>query len=605
MTLGCRGAGGRRRAASTLALGVAGLFLALPARGQFGIREEHSTTARLELHADGSAASDAFDHAAAARALSGGVGLATQRVLVGLYVLAITSVEQAKGQFGIDAYLYLRSSQGTYSGSCPPVEGSVCPAQDSIGRILVNSKDVAVTTINKFASDANTTTQFRIKGTLTASFQYQAWPFESTQLEVAIEDPIRSNSSLKLMPLDSFTSLSPTVAAPGWNLHAAENRTTIVTRASDVLYRREDASASFSRVSFFILLSRPALSAFLKYLLPPTLILVMQVFAMLITPDSVATRVSMAGSGLVTAVLFHTQLTAQTPPANYLVFSDRFMLATYFVIVINGVGSVLVIKAKSRGLRAGSRREAAGWQAHAQSEAVMTASLLAAAMAVLAAWLGDYDMGLQVALGATPPLLTLAAVSSAGALCSHWMCGCHCVTPAEVLLARQRVADRKLARQGPSSAMAAHSSGVLQSPTDRGARLEGGPCGGAPGKGSAAPAAAAPTSAATGPAAPSADSAPRAGSPLRVSTAPPVPAAAVIASDSAEMAEAWAEAAANTCCPCHHSAVRRAMSVAHSRRQWRSHRMADTDSPQGLLLARPRGYQTTGSDDWQPTLQAE
>ncbi|KAA0172591.1 hypothetical protein FNF27_05945 [Cafeteria roenbergensis] len=389
------------------------------------------------------------------------------RVLVGLYVLAITSVEQAKGQFGIDAYLYLRSSQGTYSGSCPPVEGSVCPAQDSIGRILVNSKDVAVTTINKFASDANTTTQFRIKGTLTASFQYQAWPFESTQLEVAIEDPIRSNSSLKLMPLDSFTSLSPTVAAPGWNLHAAENRTTIVTRASDVLYRREDASASFSRVSFFILLSRPALSAFLKYLLPPTLILVMQVFAMLITPDSVATRVSMAGSGLVTAVLFHTQLTAQTPPANYLVFSDRFMLATYFVIVINGVGSVLVIKAKSRGLRAGSRREAAGWQAHAQSEAVMTASLLAAAMAVLAAWLGDYDMGLQVALGATPPLLTLAAVSSAGALCSHWMCGCHCVTPAEVLLARQRVADRKLARQGPSSAMAAHSSGVLQSPTDR------------------------------------------------------------------------------------------------------------------------------------------
>lgn len=601
MQQGPIGVGGRRPAATWVAYCIAGLFLALPALGQFGVREEHSTTAQFELRADGSAAGDGFHHAAAARALSGDVGLATQRVLVGLYVLGITSVEQAKGQFGIDAYLYLRSSQGTYSGSCPPVEGSVCPAQDSIGRILVNSKDVTVTTINKFASDANTTTQFRIKGTMTASFQYQAWPFESTQLEVAIEDPIRSNSSLTLLPLDSFTSLSPTVSAPGWNLHAAENRTTIVTRASDVLYRREDASASFSRVSFFILLSRPALSAFLKYLLPPTLILVMQVFAMLITPDSVATRVSMAGSGLVTAVLFHTQLTSQTPPANYLVFADRFMLATYFVIVINGVGSVLVIKAKSRGVRAGTRREAAGWQAHAQSEAVMTASLLAAAFAVLASWLGEYDLGLQVALGATPPLLTLAAVSSAGALLSHWMCGCHCVTPAEVLLAQQRVADRKNPGRGSSGVAASRSTGALKSPATPAAPLEGGPGGASSTLGAAADAAAAGTAHPP----PEVAFAARAGSPLRVSTAPPRRIAAAIESESAEMAAAWAEAASNTCCPCHQSAVRRAMSVAHSRRQWRSHRRGGTDSPQGLLLTRAPGYQAAGAVDWEPTLQAE
>ena len=388
---------------------------------------------------DGTLVRGGFDHAAARSALAGSVGAAgPQKVFVGLYVLAITSVEQSKGQFGLDAYLYLSSPQGAYSGSCPASVERSCSPHDSISRILVNAKDLAVTSINKFASDRNTTTQFRIKGTLTATFQYQQWPFESTQLEVSVEDPVRSNTSLELVPLDSFTALSPTVSAPGWTLHAAENRTTIVAKAVAVRYARQGDEETFSRAVFYVLLSRPSLSAFLKYLLPPSLILVMQVFAMFITPESVATRVSMAGSGLVSAVLFHTQLTAQTPPADYLVFSDRFMLATYFVIVVNGIGAIFVIKAKSKSFGADTRREAAAWQAHGQSEAVSVATLLAATATVASSWVDGTTLPVQVLLGALPPVVALVLASTLGAALTHAVCGCHCVTPADVLLAANR-----------------------------------------------------------------------------------------------------------------------------------------------------------------------
>lgn len=414
-----------------------------------------------------------------------------QEVFVGLYILAITSVDQAKGQFGIDAYLFLRSPGGAYAGSCAEAK---CTAQESISHVLVNGDALDVSSINKFVSDRNTTTQFRVKGTFSASFDYRDWPFESLQLQVAVEDPVRSNSSLQFKHLDGFTALSPTVTAPGWNLHAAGNATAVVSRVSVVEYRRDDAYAAFSRMTIYVFLSRPSLSSFLKYLLPPTMILVMQLFALVITPDSVATRVSMAGSGLVSAVLFHTQLTAQTPPANYLLFSDRFMLGVYFVIMLNGLGSTFVIKAKSKGFRVDSKRDALVWHAHWQCEAVALVGVAGAATAVVLAWFDAASLTLQVFVGGGPPLLALAVVSSAGAVLCHYVFGCHCVTPPEVLL-EQAYADAHPSHPdggSPSEAIHALSApGKLrataaapESPPAPAAGLPAGPVASWPGAGS-------------------------------------------------------------------------------------------------------------------------
>ena len=43
----------------------------------------------------------------------------------------------------------------------------------------------------------------------------------------------------------------------------------------------------------------------------------------------------MVGSSLVASVMFHVSLTNQIPPVGYLTIADKFMMLTYFVVLLS------------------------------------------------------------------------------------------------------------------------------------------------------------------------------------------------------------------------------------------------------------------------------
>ena len=56
----------------------------------------------------------------------------------------------------------------------------------------------------------------------------------------------------------------------------------------------------------------------------------------------------MVGSALVASVMFHISLGNQIPPVGYLTFIDKFMILTYFIILMSFVFNVFLLELQER-----------------------------------------------------------------------------------------------------------------------------------------------------------------------------------------------------------------------------------------------------------------
>ena len=96
-----------------------------------------------------------------------------------------------------------------------------------------------------------------------------------------------------------------------------------------------------SRLLWQIQFSRPFFATFIMVFLPPLTIMIVAEGAWLIRPASYTKRLGICGSSLVSAVLFHTSLSNQTPPTSQPTTADCFMLLVYISIVLAYLGIYL------------------------------------------------------------------------------------------------------------------------------------------------------------------------------------------------------------------------------------------------------------------------
>lgn len=104
-------------------------------------------------------------------------------------------------------------------------------------------------------------------------------------------------------------------------------------------------TAYFSRFTATLTLRRPPAARFVRFVLPPVFIAVVQLLALAVGPPNATTRVSLFGSGLTAAVLFHATASDQGPPSAGLRFGDKFMATIYAIIVWCGMAAVIVLGA--------------------------------------------------------------------------------------------------------------------------------------------------------------------------------------------------------------------------------------------------------------------
>ncbi|MBS3170872.1 hypothetical protein J4223_03780 [Candidatus Woesearchaeota archaeon] len=190
-------------------------------------------------------------------------------------------------------------------------------------------------TIEKIIDEPNSKF-YRIQANLNSQIDLKKFPFDSQQLEIILEDKEKTNDELVYVANMDQSGIDDSIAFSGWNLDGWN------AEVSEHTYSVYDET--YSQYIYSINISRIFFNAFLKTFLPVIFTLLVILCSFLIDTDKITTRLAMASSSLVAAVMFHVSISNQIPPVGYLTFADKFMILTYFVLLFTFTLNILILE---------------------------------------------------------------------------------------------------------------------------------------------------------------------------------------------------------------------------------------------------------------------
>jgi hypothetical protein len=237
-------------------------------------------------------------------------------VTVGVWLNNIEKVDLAGNSYRLDFYLWF----------------SFDPSQISLDDVrhfeFINGSPTK-TEINSNSSYL----EYRIKGDFITSFDFSQYPFESHTLPVALEHNNLDITQLVYVPdLESGTEKSANVA--GWNLGSLQ------TGTIDHAYPDQ----MFSRFTFSVTISKPLVSAFIKSVLPISVITAISLLALFIAPQNFTMRITLAVTTLLAATTFHLSMLSGIPTTGYLTLADKIMIGVYGLFLYNLASSVFIMR---------------------------------------------------------------------------------------------------------------------------------------------------------------------------------------------------------------------------------------------------------------------
>lgn len=246
--------------------------------------------------------------------------VAAKDVEVGLYMLNMGKFDIATGSFTADFYLSLKCD-----GKCPSDQ-----FEFSNGR---------ATSIDKII-DEDDEKFYRVQASLSSPVDLREFPFDEQRVSVILEDKYATSSELTYVPNLAQSGIDESIVFPGWEIKGWG------ASAEDHLYKVY--GEEYSRYIFSIDIGRIPINSFFKTILPVFFIVMVVVFSFILDPDKVANRLAMVGSSLVASVMFHVSINNQIPPVGYLTFADKFMVLTYFVLLISFVINIALLELAER-----------------------------------------------------------------------------------------------------------------------------------------------------------------------------------------------------------------------------------------------------------------
>lgn len=229
------------------------------------------------------------------------------QVQVGTYLMSIGKLDISSNSYHMDFYLIFRCDR-----PCDPGNFEV-----------INGRGYTV----ERQENEPTYKVYRVRGEMNTTLNLRPFPFDRHSLAFSIEDKFMGHEALRYVPDRAHSGLHGDLVLPGWRIANNDYFSSVRTDTYKVF------GQSYSHYTFGITLERPILSAFLKGLLPGLLIVVTGLLALLMGPDKIMQRLTVATSALVASVLFHINLTSLIPPVGYLTFADRFMILNYLTLL--------------------------------------------------------------------------------------------------------------------------------------------------------------------------------------------------------------------------------------------------------------------------------
>ncbi len=177
--------------------------------------------------------------------------------------------------------------------------------------------------------------RYRVKAELNDDIDLSEYPFDEHALSIEIQDAEKEADELIFEPADGGASISPDVKIPGFTVEGAS--ATVETTAGG-------KGENFSDFSAEIDIKRIAFASIMKGMLPVWFMVIVALSALALRAKSAANRLAMATSALLSAVMFHVSSTSALPPIGYVTRTDKFMIATYLVLLVNIVTCVQILR---------------------------------------------------------------------------------------------------------------------------------------------------------------------------------------------------------------------------------------------------------------------
>jgi hypothetical protein len=239
-------------------------------------------------------------------------------VEVGVYVLNIGALDLATGQYTVDFYLSMRCA----NLSC------------NLGKFeFMNGRATSI----QLQENSTTEKFWRIEANLYNNLDFRDYPFDSHALTIRIEDTSLTKSNLTYESDQKNSGLDPSIVVVGWNIEGWAQ--------SVVDHYYQAYNETYSQYVFTVTLDRGYFSA-IEMFLPVFFLTFIALIAMLMygqTSSVLENRILLTASTLIASVLFQFTLDSSVPPLGYLTFADRFMLATYCIIVSALVIGIIVL----------------------------------------------------------------------------------------------------------------------------------------------------------------------------------------------------------------------------------------------------------------------
>jgi hypothetical protein len=176
----------------------------------------------------------------------------------------------------------------------------------------------------------------KIKAEVDGSIDLSEYPFDKHSLEILLEaaiDPERVRYEVD----EEHTRVGKYVRLAGWKMG---DRTHEVVRDFDA-----GDGEKIQYVCLAVEIMRPNVSAFVKSLIPVLILLLVAGFQLLLRPKGAPRRLMGSTATLSAVVMFHVGQIAGLPPLGYLTRLDKFMIATYLVLLLHIALNVAIVRA--------------------------------------------------------------------------------------------------------------------------------------------------------------------------------------------------------------------------------------------------------------------
>jgi hypothetical protein len=237
-------------------------------------------------------------------------------VQTGIWLINIQKIDLSASTYRLDFYLWFNFDSQQINAS------EVSKFEFINGQPTIRQID-----------DADGYIEYRVTGDFLKTFDFTRYPFESHALSIELEHTELSADYL-IYDIDSTSFVEPTANVAGWDLGNLQTQ----------IVQHSYGDLAFSRPVFTITLNRPAISSFIKSVLPIAIITAISLLAFVMAAEDYAQKMALGITTLLSATAFHLSLVSGIPPTGYLTLADRMMISVYVLFLFNIGSAVYLMK---------------------------------------------------------------------------------------------------------------------------------------------------------------------------------------------------------------------------------------------------------------------